>query len=115
MLPEKLKFPLRGYVSLSVFRANAKQNSVVKNGAFLKLKTMNFITKTSSDISCNTNVVLYVWGMYHQEPYSQLITLKSLIFPVKNSNLQSSGLVFLVANSSDFKTKPFFVIFCLHI
>mgnify|MGYP001804940236 CR=1 FL=1 len=107
MLLERLKFPLRGYVSSAVFRANAKQNSVVKNSAFLKLETMNFITKTSSGISCNTNLVLYVWGLYHQEPSSELITLKSLIFPVKNSNLQSSGLVGLVAKSSDFKTKPF--------
>ena len=57
---------------------------------------------------------LEAWGRYHQEPSSQLITLKSQIFPVKNANLHSSGLIGLVANSSDFKTRPFFVIFSLH-
>ena len=38
---------------------------------------------------------------------SQSITLKSPIFPAKNANLQSFGLVGLVANSSDFKTRQF--------
>ena len=47
------------------------------------------------------------WGRYHQELSSQLITLKSQISPVKNSNLQSSGLVCLVAKSSVFKTRQF--------
>ena len=41
-------------------------------------------------------------GGYHQEPSSQLITLKSWIFPFKNSDLQSSGLVGLVAKFSVF-------------
>ena len=48
-----------------------------------------------------------LWGRYHQEPSSQLITLKSQIFPVKNSNLQSSGLVGLLRKSSVFKTRQF--------
>ena len=62
--------------------------------------------------------VLYYWlttagsysiknnrGRYHQEQSSQLITFKSQIFPVKNANLRSSGLVGLVAKSSVFKTR----------
>ena len=48
-----------------------------------------------------------LWGRYHQDPSSQLIILKSQIFPVKNSNLQSSGLVGLVTKSSVFKTRQF--------
>ena len=47
------------------------------------------------------------WGRYHQEQSSQLITLKSQIFPVKNANLRSSGLVGLVAKSSVFKPGQF--------
>ena len=49
----------------------------------------------------------YIRGRYHQEPSSQLITLKSQIFPVKNSNLQVSGFVALVAKSSVFETRQF--------
>ena len=40
----------------------------------------------------------------YTQPSSQLITLKSQIFPVKNANLRSSGSVGLVTKSSDFKT-----------
>ena len=47
------------------------------------------------------------WGRYHQEPSSQLITLNNQIFPVKDSNLQSSSLVGLVAKSSVVKTRQF--------
>ena len=47
------------------------------------------------------------WVGYHQEPSSQLIARKIQIFPVKNSNLQSSGLVGLVAKSSVFKPGQF--------
>ena len=47
------------------------------------------------------------WGRYHQEPCSQLVALKSQIFPVKNANLRSSGLANLVAKSSVFKTRQF--------
>ena len=49
----------------------------------------------------------YYWGRHRQEPSSQLITLKSQIFPVKDSNLPSPGLVGLVANSSVYKTRKF--------
>ena len=42
-------------------------------------------------------VVVVTWGRYHQEQSSQLITLKSQIFPDKNANLRSSGLVSLVS------------------
>ena len=55
------------------------------------------------------------WGRYHQEPSSQLITLKSQIFPVKNSNLQSSGLVGLVAKSSVFKNRQFWNLLSSHL
>ena len=44
----------------------------------------------------------HIRGRYHQEQSSQLITHKSQIFPVKNSNLQFSGIV---AKSSVFKTR----------
>ena len=62
-----------------------------------------------------SNLFLHNWERYHQNPSSQLITLKSRIFPVKNASLRSSGSVFLVAKSSVFKTSQVFVIFCLHI
>ena len=57
--------------------------------------------------SPQTKLIHQPWGRYHQEQSSQLITLKSQIFPVKSSNLQSSGLVVLVAKSSVFKTRQF--------
>ena len=41
---------------------------------------------------------------YHENPSSLLITLKSQIFLIKDSNLQSSGLV---AKFSAFKTRQF--------
>ena len=53
----------------------------------------------------NSNVSNYKvikWGRYHEELSSHLITLNSKVFPVKNSNLQSSKL-------SNFE------VFCLHI
>ena len=50
-------------------------------------------------------VVLGLWGRYHQERSSQLITLENQMFPVKNLNLQSSSLVGLVANASVVKTR----------
>ena len=55
------------------------------------------------------------WGKYHQELSSQLITLKSRIFLVKNSNLQSSGLVGLVAKSSVFKSRQFWNLLSSHL
>ena len=55
------------------------------------------------------------WGRYHQEPSSQLITLKRQIFPVKNSNLQSSGSVGLVAKSSVFKTRQYWNLLSSHL
>ena len=47
------------------------------------------------------------WGRYHQQPSSRLITFKSQVFPVKNANLQSSGLVGLIAKSSVFENRQF--------
>ena len=58
---------------------------------------------------------LHWCGRYHQEPSSQLITLKSQIFLVKNSNLQSSGLVGLVAKSSVFKPRQFWNLLSSHL
>ena len=51
-------------------------------------------------------------GGYHQEQSSQLITLNSQIFPIKNANLQSSGLV---AKSSVFKTRQFWNLLSSHL
>ena len=70
-------------------------------------------------VVCHTKsqlaVSLYCWGRYHQQRSSQLITLKSRIFPVKNANLQSSGLVGLVAKSSVFKTGQFWNLLSSHL
>ena len=55
------------------------------------------------------------WGRYHQKLSSQLITLKSQIFPIKNSNLQSSGLVGSDAKSSVFKTRQFWNLLSSHL
>ena len=71
------------------------------------------INKTASNLCCSH--IIYVRGRYHQEPSSQFITLMSQIFPVKNSNLQSSGLVGLVAKSSVFKTGKFWNLLSSHL
>ena len=57
----------------------------------------------------------HVLGRYHQEQSSHLITLKSQIFPVKNANLLSSGLVGLVAKSSVFKLGNFCNLLSSHL
>ena len=54
------------------------------------------------------------WGRYHREPSSQLITLKSHIY-LRNWNIQSSGLVGLVAKSSVYKTMQFWKLLSLHL
>ena len=51
--------------------------------------------------------ISHQWGKYHQEPSSQLIALKSQIFPVKNANVRSSGLAGLVAKSQSSKLGNF--------
>ena len=61
-------------------------------------------------ICCNVisntelHMQVYTCGRNHQGLSSQIITLNSQIFQVKNSNQQSFGLV---AKASVFKTKQF--------
>ena len=55
------------------------------------------------------------WGGYHQELSSQLITLKSQIFPFKNSNLQSYGLGGLVTKSSVLQTRQVWNLLSSHL
>ena len=52
------------------------------------------------------------WGKYHQEKSSQLIIFMSRMFPVKNSNLPSYGLV---AKSSVFKTSQLWSLLPSHL
>ena len=71
----------------------------------------------TATVSCNLAIPKFkhYWGRYQQDPSSQLITPNSQIFPVKNSNLQSSGLVGLLSKSSVFKTRQFWNLLSSHI
>ena len=56
--------------------------------------------------------VVWTAAVCVMSPFSSVNRIESQIFPVKNSSLQSSGLVGLVAKSSN---RGNFEIFCLHI
>ena len=56
-----------------------------------------------------------MWGRYHQERSSQLITFRNQIFPVKNLNLPSSSLIGLVAESPVVKTRQFLNLLSSHL
>ena len=78
--------------SESVILSKSDKNNVSK---------IHFVFTSPSHIhSLNFIHGIVQWGRYHQQPSSQLITLKSQVFPVKSANLQSSGLVGLIAKSS---------------
>ena len=71
----------------------------------VELSAHNKVETTCQNYLIAAWSALYQWGRYHQEQSSQLISLKRQIFPVKNSNLQSSGLVSLVTTHQIFSLK----------